>query len=360
VLSKPLYFAPGPIRIPDKVKKSLLEDPPYFTTKAFSKLLQETRTMLMYVMDQTRSHTPLIGYGSGSLGMEAAVANFFRPGECVLIIDSGKYGKHFSTLAMKYKLIPYVLTSSPGAVVPVKHVEKVLQSIWPVSGVLCQTVETTTAVRTPYEWYVKLVKERFPKALSVIDAISSIGIEPFSSTKYDVVIGASQKGLQCPPGLFFMSASEAAIERANEIASTSSFTYFSVVNEYERAQKNITTFTPSSNLIMALHAGLSCMMEIGIESIYQTTDEKARYVRDRLATYPLLSRSPCTAVTAVEMSDADSFVQECEERNLILGGGVRELKNKIFRMMHFGWDTTYEEISEAFAIIDEVSGRYWP
>lgn len=349
-----LLFAPGPIRIPVNVKLAFLHDPPYFTTSRFSDLLAEVQGKLKLVFNT--ENEVLIGVGSGSLGMECSVFNFFNEGDDVLVLDTGKYGKNWYKMCRQYGLNARVLQPlGPGfSVLPSSIYDMITPNC---KGFFVTHVETTTAILNDIAAYKKIVEERAPEALFVVDAVSSLLTEPLESRNYDVVISASQKALSCPPGLFFMTASEKALCRAT-MSKLPKF-YFDVLNEHERSLRHITTFTPATSLIYALNVALDSILHKGTTQIIEETRNYADYIREIVTFYfRLFSLSPCNAVTAFSTSNANMFVDRCEQCGLILGRGLREQHDKLFRIAHFGWDLNMKEIRKALAIIERVQTQF--
>jgi aspartate aminotransferase-like enzyme len=343
-----LLFAPGPVRVPDEIKYTFLHDPPYFTTAKFSQLIDEIQPKLKYVFDS--SNPVLIGTGSGTLGMEMSVSNFFNRSDEVIVLDMGKYGINWAKIGLAYGLNVTTIKSEYGRFVPLDHLQSVITGNQDFKGIFITYVETTSAVKAPLDRYYELIKEVSPETLIVVDAVSALLTEQLPSYLYDVVISASQKGLQLPPGLFFMTCSDRAIQRAT--ASKLPTFYFDVINEMERAHKNITTFTPAAPLYYALNKALDQIELVGRDDVIERTMEHAEHVRTTLAEdFQQFSQAPCNSVTACVCENSNHFIDTLYDVGLVIGGGVRSLNNKIFRMMHFGWDLDENEVESALKII---------
>lgn len=340
-----LLFAPGPVKVPPTVRKLFKTDPPYFTTPEFSKLLELIQPDLQYVFGTT--NPVMIGTGSGSLGMEAAVQNFFSKGEYVIVINTGKYGKNWVNMCTRRGLVVETLNSDLRS--PVRPelfgsiLAKILKMQGRVDGVFITHTETTTGIRNPIERYLEIIKEISPGTLVLIDAVSSLLTEQLHSFDYDVVISASQKALMLPPGLFFMTASPRALKKAESVENR--MYYFDVINENERTAKNITTFTPASDLIPALKVSLHAVVQLGKENVIQECAKLSNIVRQELVRrFKMWPSDPANAVSVFECERANEFVNKMRNMGIVIGGGVRELNNKVFRIMHFGWNTEVEEI----------------
>lgn len=357
--SQKLYFAPGPVRIPEIVKHTFLHDSPYFASGEFSAILKSIQPKLREVFDT--KNPVMIGTGSGSLGMEACVLNFFNPHDEVIVLSAGKYGENWVKMCEHHGLHVYTIEFPPEQS-PEKSLDlfkRALATNTRIKGVLATHVETTTGSKLPIDDVATQIrsirKEQRQKdePLFIIDSVCSLLTEPFRASNYDVVISASQKGLQCPPGLFFMTCSDRALKQAKNVERR--LVYFDVLNEIERCEKSITTFTPASNLIVALDIALEMVLDIGRDQVIRETESFAAHVRDSLQFYfKQLPWMPCNGVSAFILDDSNRFVEECARAGLILGSGLRQYNNKIFRMMHFGWDLNRCEVDAALRIIQLV------
>ena len=330
-------FAPGPIRIPEVIKHTFLVDPPYFTSSAFSDLIREIQPKLQTIF--TTTDPVLIGTGSGSLGMEMAVWNFFNSKDHVVVVDSGKYGSNWVKMCQGRDLDVAVVKPKPRHPVTLVEIAKVIKP--ETRGIFITHVETTTGVLHP----IKEVADEFGEnCLIVVDAVSSLLTEPLVASDYDVVISASQKAISIPPGLFFMSVSTLARNRAYR-CDWPPF-YFDVTNELDRLEKGITTFTPASNLYLALNQALNEILKVGVSNLIGFTRSMAYMTREKLSRdFDFYPKVPGNAVTVCDCEGSNLLIQRAYNEGVVIGAGVRELSDKIFRIMHFGWDLKEKELN---------------
>jgi aspartate aminotransferase-like enzyme len=352
-----MLYAPGPVRIPDRIKYRMLLDPPYFTTSEFSSMLERIQENFKILFGN--KEPVLIGTGSGSLGMEAAVQNFFSPGENVLIIETGKYGKNWGDMCRAYGLHTMTISTEFGFPVEASSIQSMLGSQnTNISGIFVTHVETTSAVRNDIEMIRDIRDKVAPGALLCVDAVSSLLTEEFNVSDYDVVISASQKALQCPPGLFFMFVNQTALARAN--VSTLPRFYFAVLNEYERAKKNITTFTPASTTIVALDETLRQIVDSGGPQVVieraRIGGEITREIANRKFT---LIGNKTNAVTGFYHECSKGFASYLEYNyNIVVGTGVRKQADSVIRIMHFGWDLNLDELRRVVTAVVCASDPY--
>ena len=127
--------------------------------------------------------------------------------------------------------------------------------------------ETSTGVTNDLERISNVVK-RESNALLLVDAISSLGCVPLEVDRWDcdVVCTASQKGLMVPPGLSFVSVSEAAWE-ARQVSRMPRY-YFDFEVAQLTLERGQTPWTPGVSLYYGLDVALDMLLEEGMENVY--------------------------------------------------------------------------------------------
>ncbi len=342
----PRLYAPGPIRIPNEVKMAMMEDPPYFTTRGYTDLVFALQSDITHLVE---NHNPmLIGAGSGSLGMEVIVQNLFSPGDDVIVIENGKYGHNWAKICHTYGLRVMSIMAEYGKEVSLKAVEGIVKSHnIDFKGILVTHVETTTGVVNDVAGIKALRDKYIPNALMCIDAVSSFLTETFYVNDYDVVLTASQKALSCPPGLFLLFVSDRALTAA-ERCKRERF-YFDIVNEMERANKGITTFTPASTLVNGLYTAVNEILKRGGQKCMIDLAQQGRYIVHKVLQHKFtLAGNGPNGVTAFYCDQANEHADHLEKvYNTVIGRGVRDWNDKVLRMMHFGWDLDLEDLENA-------------
>lgn len=351
-----LHAAPGPFSIPPQIKQALQETPPYFASPEFSVVLKEIQPLLQMVMG-TRNRV-LIGTGSGSLGMQMAVDNFVSQGNMVLVLCTGKYGYNWSEMCSRAKCEVLILPETgPGETISLNRFKACLKyEGHKIKAIYMTHVETTTGVVSPIKEYAFYARKH-SDCLLIVDAVSSVMVENLYCDDFDVVISASQKGLNMPPGLFFMTCNERAYARAQEIPFRPF--YFDVVNELRRNKDNITTFTPATNLVMALKVVLDHIAKEGKHAILERNQRFATWAFEELTQcYPSFSKYPTYALTALETKDNGKLRNDLREKGIIIGDGVRELKGHIVRIAHMGWALDETKLHALVEIVKHLVKPY--
>src|SRR5439155_514998 len=127
-------------------------------------------------------------------------------------------------------------------------------------------------------------------ALSVVDAVSSLGAVPLETDAWavDVVVSGSQKALMTPPGLAMVSVSE----RAWAGRGGSPRFYF----DWERTRKAQATldapFTPPVSLVAGLDVALGMLLDAGLEAVFDRHVRLGRACREGAKAMRLELSSP--------------------------------------------------------------------
>lgn len=149
--------------------------------------------------------------GTGSLGMEAGLANLLEPGDRALIVSNGVFGERMVEMATRLgaEAVPVRFpASSPVDVDVVRHAALRTRPklIAAVHG------ETSTGVLNPIRDIGSVAAET--GALYTVDAVTTVGMLPFEMGVWgvDYAYTGSQKCLSAPPGLAPVAFSQRAMD----------------------------------------------------------------------------------------------------------------------------------------------------
>lgn len=338
---------PGPTPVPAEILKEMTQPLINHRGPEFAAILRRVTARLQYFF---QTNSPVLTFAaSGTGGQEAAVANLFSPGEHVVAITIGSFGNRLATIAERYGLQVTRIEFPWGEAADPVTVETRLKSLAPYRAVLMTHNETSTGVTNDLETLADLIRRLNPDALTVVDAVSSLGCIPLEMDAWgiDVIFTSSQKGWMTPPGLMMIAASPRAWE-ANKTAKLPRF-YF----DWELARKYLEKWehptTPPVSLFYALDLALEKMLEEGREAIFERHQRIGDYVRWRakemglrlLADHQNASNT-ITAVLTPEGIDAKALLKVLrEEDHVVFAGGQQHLEGKIFRVGHLGF---FEEV----------------
>jgi aspartate aminotransferase-like enzyme len=354
VAEKRYLMTPGPTPAPPEVLAAIAQPVIHHRGPDFRKLYSDCLARLREVF-RTESEVLLFG-GSGTGAMESAVANLCSPGEPVLVVSAGYFGERWVGLARAYGADVDHLRYAWGEIPSPADVSARLRER-PATAVFLTHSETSTGVVTDLQPFAVAAREA--GALSVVDAVSSLGAVPLDTDAWgiDVVASGAQKALMTPPGLAMVSASSAAWEQS---ASASSPRFYW---DWERTRKGQATLdapvTPPVSLVAGLVVALTMLLEEGLEAAFERHVRLGRACREGLKAMGLELFSPdedssavVTAARAPEGVDSGELVLLLRDRHgVTLAPGQGELKGKIFRIGHIGYFDVFD-ITTALAAVE--------
>jgi aspartate aminotransferase-like enzyme len=270
----------------------------------------------------------------------------------------GFFGDRFGEIASRFGAEVSTLDFAPGTAVDPGRLRAALEGAPDVKAVLVTHNETSTGVANDLEAIASVAKGEFGKLL-LVDGISSVCSLPLLTDDWgcDVVATASQKGWMLPPGLAFLSFSEAAWEaHANATMPRYYFDVAQYSHYYELGQP---PYTPALSVIFALDAALERILAEGIDGLYERHAAIAQMTRDGLKALGLsifpderVASDTVTAVAVPEGVDAERLLAIVrEEHGVVLAAGQGPQRGVIFRIGHMGQVTRAEiqEVLDALA-----------
>lgn len=149
--------------------------------------------------------------GSGSLGMEAGLANLLEPGDAVLVGTNGVFGERMASMAERLGARVHRATAPAGEALDPERMRTEAQRVRPKLVAFVHG-ETSTGVLNPIEPLAAVAHE--VGALLSVDAVTTVGMLPFDMAGWgiDYAYTGSQKCLSAPPGLAPVAVSRRAME----------------------------------------------------------------------------------------------------------------------------------------------------
>lgn len=311
---------------------------------AFGALYEQTAELLRQAFGTGQA--PVILPGEAVVGLEAAAASLIGPGDVVLNLVSGLYGRFYGGWARRYAREVVEVEVPNDSAVPAASVAEAFArrpDIGVVSVVHCETpsgtvndLDAIAAVAAGHG------------ALLIVDAVSSFGgIRcDFAGWQADLVVTAPQKCLGGPPGLSLLHVSDAAWAHmaANPAAPRGSALSILDWRGAHLAGRPF-PFTPPVTDVYGLRACLEQYLAEGPEAVrgrHQAAARAARAGAQALG-LTLWARDPAIrsdTVTAVRMP---SGIDEREIRALaraqsgvMLSGGQGDLAGIVLQIGHMG------------------------
>ena len=350
---------PGPTPVPDDIMDAMSNPMINHRGPEFFELISRTTEQLKQVF-MTRSDLYILT-ASGTGALEAAIVNTLSPGDQVLSASAGAFGDRFTEMAQAYGADVQSLEFEWGTGIDPEAIRKALNDNPGIKAVLVTHNETSTGITHPLEAIARVVKGEFDK-LFLVDAVSSLGCIPLpvDGWQCDVVGTASQKGFMIPPGLAFISVSQAGHE-AQKTATMPRF-YFDLQAAHRYLERGQTPFTPNLTNLYGLSLALDKLLAEGLENVYERHAHIGQITRDGIKNLGLellaqdegLASDTVTAVKMPQGIDGSKFVALMRtEENVVLAGGQGKLSGKVFRIGHLG-HVSQEDIEEVLVALKTV------
>jgi alanine-glyoxylate transaminase / serine-glyoxylate transaminase / serine-pyruvate transaminase len=199
--------------------------------------------------------------GTGTSGMEAAVANVTRPGSRVLVVVTGYFGDRLAQMFERYGADVARLDVEWGRACDPDQVKRALGSRGAdIVGMV--HAETSTGVLNPVEEMAAVA--RAAGAVTVVDAVTSLGAVPLdvAGWQIDVCYSCTQKGLGAPSGMAPITFSARALE--NRPPARSFYFDVQLLRDYWIGRRYHHTI--SAPLVYALREALAMVEEEGLEA----------------------------------------------------------------------------------------------
>lgn len=335
-----LLLIPGPTPVPGRVLRAGSRPMMNHRCPAFHELLQSCTSSLKDCF--ATSSEPLTLTASGTGGLEAAIVNTLSPGDRVLAVVTGAFGQRFAEIAETYGALVDRIEVTWGQAADPAVVEAKLAG-GGYKALLCTLNETSTGVVNPVQAMAAAAKAA--GALVLVDAISGLLATPCETDAWglDVVVAGSQKAFMIPPGLTFVTMSEAAWE-ASKTAKMPRF-YFDLPIARKTLAKGENPWTPAVSLLYGLRESLDMIAEEGLPNVFARHLRLRNGVRAGAAVLGFEALASDDVASPAVTSflppggiEGDAFRKVLRGHyGLELAGGQGPLKGKIVRFGHLGY-----------------------
>jgi aspartate aminotransferase-like enzyme len=358
-----LLMTPGPTMVPPRVLEIMRRQIIHHRTKEFETIYDGLEEDLKFVF-QTKNIV-LMFSSSGTGAMESAVVNLFSPGDKVLAISIGAFGDRFADIASTFGLNVQKLAVNWGEAVNVQQVKDILDADVnnEIKAILMTHNETSTGVTNDVEAIGKLTKNT--ERLLVVDAISSLGGLDLQMDNWgiDVIVTGSQKALMCPPGLAYVAVSDKAWDA---VAKSKLPKFYWDYKKYKNGLLKLSEnppYTPAINLLMAQAEALKMIKEEGLESVFAKHKKLALATQAGIKALGLelfakqdVSSYIITAIKAPENIEIGKVIKTMNlKHDIMITGGQKHLKGKIFRIGHCGYTFDLDLIKTFAALESSLS-----
>ena len=357
-----LIMTPGPTYVHEEVRSAMMR--PITNPDldlGFYEFYRETCNEFKKLL-KTENEVLILG-GEGILGLEAACASLIEPGDRVLCIDNGIFGKGFGDFQKMYGGEVVYYEADYKKAIDAYALEEFLKKDNNFKMATLVHCETPSGITNPINLICPLLKQY--GIITVVDSVSGIGGEDIrvDEWKIDIALGGSQKCLSAPPGLTFLSISKAALA-AIDNRKTPVAGFYCNLGIYKNWYENKWfPYTQSISDIYALRCALDRLLH---EGDYLKRHKKiAEAVRKSLTISGLelyAREGHSNTVSTVLIPEGITFEVLYEEmlnnHGVMIGGAFDYLKGKVFRIGHMGENCREEKLYLTMKALNEVFTRH--
>ena len=296
--------------------------------------------------------------GTGTAGMETAVANVTRPGARALVVVSGYFGDRLAQMLQRYGAEVSRVDVEWGRACDPAQLERALAN-GGADIVAMVHAETSTGVLNPVGDLCRVARAR--GAVTIVDAVTSLGAHPVDAAAWDadVIYSCSQKGLGAPSGLAPVVFAARVMPDTSSLKAGATYSsrrsfYFDVglLHDYWVHRKYHHTI--SAPLIYALHEALSAVEEEGLEARWARHRANHQALVEAFAPLGLeLLPPPAERLWSLNAVRVPAGVDEAAIRKALLqefsieiGAGLGPLAGKIWRVGLMGSGSTQENVAK--------------
>ena len=345
-----LLHSPGPTPVPDEVLHALSLQPMDMgdprVDAGIAACEQGLRRLLL-----TESADVFFYIANGHGAWEAAVENLLTPGGWALVPGTG----HFSeSWALQTEALGRRVQRTPwheGLPIDVAAVREALTADTErrIEAVFVVHTDTSSGITSDLPALRAALDAADHPALLVVDVVASLAAEPFAfdDLRVDAALGASQKGLMCPPGLAFLALDQRAFAAAQ--CNPAPRFYWDCVQRKSPLSYRKFCGTPPQTLLAGLNAALGLLEREGLPQVLARHQLLKSLVHaavegwreggalDFFAQNPASRSAAVTTISVPPGTDVDGLRAVAREQfQVAFAGALGPLSGRGFRIGHLG------------------------
>ena len=352
-----LLLGPGPSPVSARVMREMSAPVLSHLDPEMMVILDDLRRRLALAFGAGAGAFSLAISGTGTAGMEAAVANVTAPGARVLVVVTGYFGDRLAQIFERHGATVTRLDVEWGRACDPAAVERALAAA-PADIVAIVHAETSTGVLNPVQEIAALAAKS--GALTVVDAVTSLGAMPLKTDAWgiDVCYSCSQKGLGAPSGMAPLSFSARALSK--KVPSRSFYLDLALLEDYWIRRKYHHTI--SAPLVYAVREALTIIEDEGLELRWARHERNHRALAAGLEALGLSLLPPAGerlwTLNAVKVPDGidEAAVRRrlLDEFSIEIGAGLGPLAGRIWRVGLMGAGSTLANVLLFLTALERV------
>ena len=248
-------FTPGPLTTSRTVKEAMLVDIGS-RDDDFIAIVRDIRRQLLALggVSQAQGYEAVLMQGSGTFGVEAALAAAVPRDGRLLVVTNGAYGERIVLITKTAGIETRVLRYAEDTPADADDMRRALGEDAGITTAVIVHCETTTGLLNPIETIAAAVREQ--GRTCVVDAMSSFGAYPIdvAALGIDYLVSSANKCIEGVPGFSFVIARRDALLASEGNARSFSLDLLDQWRGFERNGQF--RFTPPTHAILAFAQAL--------------------------------------------------------------------------------------------------------
>lgn len=348
----------GPVQVKENVRmaRSLETTNPDLDPE-FYELYKETCDILNEYM-HSKGRAYILG-GEGILGLEAACASLTEPGDRVLVIDNGIFGKGFADFVTMYGGTPVLYSADYRNPLDTEALAEFLERDSDFKYATVVHCDTPSGVLNDISAICPLLSQY--GILTVVDSVAAMFGEYVNVEEscIDILCGGSQKALSAPSGLTMLWVSDRALEAMENRKTPIAAFYANILTFKNYYKDKWFPYTMPVSDILGLRAAL--------DNAVADTDILARHARIAAATREAVLKSGLSlylesgysnTVTVIDVPEGltdEQILSTVRDRyGVMLSGCFDILAGKVFRIGHMGENANADDMITTMDALDKT------
>ena len=348
----------GPTQVKENVRmaRSLETTNPDLDV-AFCEFYKETCDILQELLHS--SGTAYILGGEGILGLEAACASLTEPGDRVLVLDNGIFGRGFADFVKMYGGEAVLFTSDYQHPINPADLRAFLEKDYDFKYATVVHCDTPSGILNDISELCPLLSEF--GILTVVDSVAGMFGEYVNvdESKIDILCGGSQKALSAPAGLTMLWVSDKAMEAMENRKTPIASFYANILTFKTYYEDKWFPYTMPISDINGLRAAL--------DNVKADKDILERHAKIAAATRGAVQKAGLklypeegfsNTVTVIEvpegLTDTQILSTIRDKYNVMLSGCFDVLAGKVFRIGHMGENARIEDMTITMNALDRT------
>lgn len=357
-MNNKFVYTPGPTRVRENVRLEIAKE----TTNPdidveFCEFYKNTCKKMSSILNTEKD--VYILSGEGILGLEAACASLTEPGDKVLVIDNGIFGRGFDDFVKMYGGEVVYFSGDYTNEIDIEELEKFLQKENDFKYATVVHCDTPTGVLNDLSKICPLLKRY--NILTVVDSVAAMVGEEIrvDDWQIDIALGGSQKAISAPTGLTIVSISEDAKNSMKNRKMPIVGFYLNLTIWEKYYENKWFPYTMPINEIIGLDRAIDNILEEKLENVLARHEKIASATRKAFTEYGLklyLESGYSNTVTAVEIPENIGALNltkyMLETYNTLVSTSLCDYKDKLLRIGHMGENANLEFIIYVLNVID--------